>query len=47
MVIVLAREQAETLAQMAADLDLDPSVLVEHLLSDRLTAQGNLRLWSE
>jgi len=47
MVIVLAREQAETLAQMAADLDLDPSVLVEHLLSDRLALAGAHSLWSE
>jgi hypothetical protein len=47
MVIVLAREQEETLLQMAADLDLDPSDLLVHLLSDRLTRQGNLSLWSE
>jgi hypothetical protein len=45
MQIVLAQEQAEVLAQMAADLDLDPSLLVEHLLSDRLAQYGNLSLW--
>lgn len=46
MVIVLAREQEETLLQMAADLEMDPSLLVEHLISDRLASQGNLSLWS-
>lgn len=46
VVIVLAREQTEMLLQMAADLEMDPSLLLEHLLSDRLTEQGNLSLWS-
>jgi hypothetical protein len=47
MMIVLAREQAEILAQMAADLEMEPSLLVEHLLSDRLVAAGPNSLWSE
>lgn len=46
MVVVLSREQAEILRQMAADLEVDPSHLVEHLLSDRLTQYGSLRLWN-
>lgn len=46
MVIVLAEEQAESLRAMAADLDVDPSLLVEWLLSDRLASQSN-SLWRE
>ena len=46
MVIVLAREQAESLALMALDLDVSPETLLEHLLSDRL-AQHPLTLWSQ
>ncbi len=47
MVIVLAREQEEILLQMAADLEMDPSDLVEHLVSDRLSRSSSLSLWSE
>jgi len=47
MVIVLSRDQADLLRQMAADLEMEPSLLVEHLLSDRLVAAGPNSLWSE
>lgn len=47
VVIVLSVEQESTLRQMAADLEVEPSLLVEHLLSDRLVRAGNLSLWSE
>ena len=47
MVIVLAREQEEVLRQMAADLDMEPESLVEHLVSDRLARSSSLSLWSE
>ena len=47
MVVVLSFEQEATLLQMAADLDLDPSALLGHLVSDRLEQMGNLSLWSE
>jgi hypothetical protein len=47
MVIVLAREQEEILLQMAADLDLEPSVLLGHLVSDRLERSSPLSLWRE
>jgi len=45
MMVVLAREQEEMLLQMAADLELDPSVLLGHLVSDRLEAASPLSLW--
>lgn len=38
MVIVLSREQAEEAAQIAADLDLPVSEVVERLLSEPLAA---------
>jgi hypothetical protein len=46
MLVVLSREQEETLLQMAADLDLPPGELLTHLVSDRL-AQHPLGLWRE
>ena len=46
MVIVLSRDQEETLLQMAADVELDPSVLLVHLVSDRLAQSSNLSLWA-
>jgi len=45
MVIVLSREQEETLRQMAADLDLPPEEIVAHLVSDRLAQASTLSLW--
>lgn len=47
MVIVLARDQEAVLRQMAADLDLDPSDLLVHLVSDRLSQSSPLSLWTE
>jgi len=47
VVVVLSFEQEATLRQMAADLDLDASALLGHLVSDRLEQMGNLSLWSE
>ena len=44
MVVVLAPEQEATLALMALDVDLEPSELLIHLVSDRL-AQYPLDLW--
>ncbi|MGV0949414.1 MAG: hypothetical protein ACOYB3_01990 [Azonexus sp.] len=46
MVIVLSVDQEATLRQMAADLDLPPSDLLVHLVSDRLESQ-RLSLWGE
>ena len=45
MVIVLSQDQEALLLQMAADLELDPSVLLGHLVSDRLEAASPLSLW--
>jgi len=44
MMVVLDREQEATLLQMAADLDVEPSELLVHLVSDRLAGQ-RLDLW--
>jgi hypothetical protein len=44
MLVVLDREQEASLLQMAADLEVEPSVLLVHLVSDRLAAQP-LELW--
>lgn len=45
MMVVLDREQEALLRQMAADVDVEPEVLLVHLVSDRLAAQP-LGLWS-
>ncbi len=42
--VVLDREQEATLRQMAADADMEPEVLLVHLVSDRLARQP-LTLW--
>lgn len=44
MLVVLSREQEDTLRQMAADVDLAPEDLLVHLVSDRLEPQP-LSLW--
>jgi hypothetical protein len=44
MLVVLDREQEAYLRQMAADVDVEPEVLLVHLVSDRL-AQEPLSIW--
>jgi hypothetical protein len=45
MMIVLSHDQEATLLQMAADVEMEPSDLLVHLVSDRLEMQS-LELWS-
>jgi len=44
VIVVLDREQEDLLRQMAADVDVEPEVLLVHLVSDRLSTQP-LALW--
>lgn len=44
MMVVLSREQEDSLRQMAADVDLPPEELLVHLVADRL-AREPLSLW--
>ena len=45
MIVVLSREQEDTLRQMAADVDLAPEEMLVHLVSARLEPE-RLSLWS-